>query len=207
MRRKFAKAIFALFMLAGGNLQAFISDNDSNENLLRLIGGDLFQLISLHVGATSETYQIPMGDTKSKSGASVGVSAGVNYLLAIPVGARLRFMYSDMGGVAAHKSLGVVTYIHLGDMVPWLLYYDTPVSDIVAPMLTPSLVLGGGAIFSSNGDRSIKANGSYFEFGLAFFKTIPLNVEFLYRMKNYDANNPIGFGKRIDSFEFIFTIF
>lgn len=136
MRQKFAKVIFTLFMLTGGNLQAWIFDkNNEASALLNIWGGDFLQFASLHVGATSEAYQIPIGDTRSKSGASVGVSAGVNYFLVLPVGARLRFMYSDMGSTAAHKSFGVVTYIHLYDIFQWDSYLKDKTGGIFFSLL------------------------------------------------------------------------
>ncbi|ANV97492.1 hypothetical protein BBW65_05840 [Helicobacter enhydrae] len=138
---------------------------DSNDQFL--IFSDNLQIYSFLVGSTT-SFQ----DSNSNTSLVLGGSMGINYLIDFvninePLrryGWRLKYLYTF--DKPRTQSLGLVYYLHMS----------------YGYLFPSALSLGVGVLWET---QEKTRNGIYAETGIALWKTIPVNVDILYRMNMY----------------------
>lgn len=172
--------------------------------MLIILGGDFSQLVSFHIGTTSDVSTHFSNDNATNM--NIGVSVGLNYFplffgfdeegILPMVGLRLRYLYSK-SAIQTH-SIGIVSYFHF--LTGGMFREKYPI------LYQPTLVLGGGFITDAGSTNiSQTTNGSYFECGVALGKMIPINVEILYRATFLNNGSAIGADNVVHSVNMIWT--
>lgn len=169
-----------------------ISRSESRPYLFMWVSS-LTQLISFHIGSNTN-LQTP----HSKDSRILGASIGWNYYFiwsggppSNVFGLRLKYLYTS--DRLQTQSIGGVFYWHI------------PTFD--ETWFALALALGGGKLFNTQDE--FKTIGEYAEVGFALWKTLPINVDILYRINIYNSSAMRDYpvGHFIHNLSLVFTFF
>lgn len=166
---------------------------------LRMLGGGPLQVVSLHIGSSSNL-------SHNNAGYIIGASIGWNYLSSFyglfrgidhifDMGFRVK--YDFIQDSLKKHSIGAELQLHFP--------YST--SNVFRNIPQPiSLIIGAGGVFAYGDSIPASINGNYVEVGIGFMKFIPLNINIAYRWSFFpnNQNQLLGVEKSI---HVIFTIF
>lgn len=158
-----------------------------------MLESTLMQLVSFHIGS-NRNLQTPHSKTSLILGASIGWNYYFIWRGGPPsniFGLRLKYLYTS--DRLQTQSIGGVFYWHI------------PTFD--EDWFALALTLGGGTLFNTKDE--FQSIGKYAEVGFALWKTLPINVDILYRINIYipSAMRDYPIGHFTHNLSFVFTFF